>query len=135
MSPTLPPVLVEKDGKPQLQLGELMVEILTPGGEHGERIVLSVTVLVDLEIEVADGVVALKLGEPTVDMIVRENDWNVRNETLTNALVDAIPVDLLLALIGDLEFPLPTLGGIAVDRAEVGRDTSHAHTGIGLTLK
>lgn len=135
VSPTLPPVLVEKKGVPQLQLGELMVEILTPGGEHGERIVLSVTVLVDLEVRVVDGVVELSLGEPDVDMIVRENDWNVSNETLTNALVDAIPVDLLLALIGKLEFPLPSLGGISVDRAEVGRDSGGAHTGIGLTLK
>ncbi len=135
VNPVLPPVLVERDGRAQLQMGELEVEILTPGGEHGERIALAVNAFADVELAVQDGVAQLSLGEPTVDFIVRDTDWNARNETLTNLLEHAVPVDALLGTLGELSFPLPSLAGISVVRAEVDRDKSGAHTSIGLKLQ
>jgi len=131
----LPPVVVDRDGQLQAQIGELQVSILTPGGDYGNQLDLSVTIYVDLEIAILDGELVLELGDPEVLMMARDNDWNVSNETLTNLLAESLPIDLLLAMLGDFRFPLPTLGGLTLDRASVERDQSEIHSRVAIEMK
>lgn len=126
----LPPVLVEKDRGLQAQLGELLVTIDTPGGELGEHIVLSVSVLADVDMKVVNGVLKLDVGEPAIQLVVRDSDWGASNEATTTLLENTLPVDAFLALLGDIEFPLPELAGISVTQATVSRDASGVYTGI-----
>lgn len=128
----LPPVLVERGGKLQAQISELLVTIETPGGEIGEHLELALTVFLDVDPAVSNGVLALEFGEPEVTLIVRESDWGATNETTTALLEDKLPLDTLLALLGDFEIPLPVFAGIAVDRATTSR--SQTYTGVQITL-
>lgn len=132
----LPPVVVETaDGGLQAQIGELDVTILTPNGEMGERLDLSVTARIGLELTLKNGELALKLREPDVVLEVRGSDWGVSNETITNLLVDQLPIQVLLLLLGDFKFPLPELGGLSFRDATVGRDDSGVYTAIEVGLQ
>ena len=122
-SASLPPVIVESsDGNVQAQVTELLVTIDTPGGGLGDHIVIAMSLWVDLEMTIEDGALVLSLGEPTVVMDVRESDWGASNEATTNLLSDALPVDVILMMLGDISFPLPSLYGIAIDSGEAVRD-------------
>ena len=121
----LPPVLVQSPaGEPQVQLSEMLVTIDTPGGELGEHIVVAMSLWVDIEMVIEGGELVLSLGEPTIVMDVRESDWGASNEATTNLLEDALPIDVILTLLGDISFPLPELYGIAIDSGEAERDQS-----------
>jgi hypothetical protein len=72
----------------------------------------------------------MELGEPVLSLMVRENDWGAGNETVTNLLEHELPVDVLLALVGAIEIPMPTIGTIVLPDAAVGRDTSGVFTSI-----
>ena len=108
----LPPVVVEKNGGLELQLGELEVTLDTPGGELGDHLVASVNVFAPVEIYATDGVVKLDLGDPTLVMMVRESDWGADDVTITELLEVALPLDLLLGLL-NIEYPLPSLAFLA----------------------
>lgn len=122
-SASLPPVMVESDdGNVQAQVTELLVTIDTPGGGLGDHIVIAMSLWVEIELTIQDGALVLSLGEPTVVMDVRESDWGASNEATTNLLADALPVDVILALLGDISVPLPSLYGITIDSGEAERD-------------
>jgi hypothetical protein len=132
----LPPVIIERDGAPILQIGELRVTIDTPGGELGEHLVIALSGEVPLEITFEDGEVKLKLGTPDLKMMVRESDWNADNETTTALIEEKLPIDTLLILFGSFGFPIPSIGGLQIEGAAVVRDESAVHTRVdaGLSL-
>lgn len=130
----LPPVVVERDGELQAQIGELVVDIDTPGGALGDHIKASVNVFVGLEVEIEDGELVLALGDPELVLMVRENELGASNEAATNIVAQAIPIDALLLLLGDFSFPLPTLYGISIDKGTAERDESGVYTGIEIGL-
>lgn len=121
LTPGLPPVVVEKNGGLELQLGELEVTLDTPGGELGDHLVASVNVFAPVEIYATDGVVKLDLGDPTLVMMVRESDWGADDVTITELLEEALPLDLLLGLL-NIEYPLPSLAFLEVNTATTERD-------------
>ena len=130
----LPPVIVDREGHLQAELGELNLTLLTPGGDYGARLDLSLTVRVDLEITVEDGEIVLALGEPDIGIMVRDSDWNVSNETITNLLEDQLPIQTILMLLGDFRFPLPTVGGLSIGSASIERDLNTVHTRVAVDL-
>lgn len=131
----LPPVVVERDGKLQAQVGELMVTIDTPGGALGDYLTASVTAFVELEVKIEDGALVLALGEPDLTLMVRENALGASNETATSIVTQALPIDSLLLLLGDFSFPLPSLYGIVIDNGEAVRDESGVYTGLEIALE
>jgi hypothetical protein len=130
----LPPVIVDREGHLQAQLGELNLTLLTPGGDYGTRLDLSLDVLVDLEITLDAGELVLALGDPSIGIMVRDSDWNVSNETITNLLADQLPINTILMLLGDFRFPLPTVGGLSIGNATVERDANTIHTRVALHM-
>ncbi len=132
LSANLPPVAVEVDGGLQIQAGELIVDIHTPGGELGEFLQLAVSVFIDLDLTLVDGVAALELGEPELAMMVRDSDWGATDETTTRLIEEMLPLDSFMMLLGGLEFPLPSLAGLTIDEADLGRD---AGTGLHTSME
>jgi hypothetical protein len=135
INPTLPPVIVQKDGRLQAQMGELNLVIDTPGGQLGNHLEASVTAFIDLDVKVRDGVLKLALGHPEVVITVRDSDWGADNETVTNLLQQMLPVDAMIAMLGDIELPLPAIGNLSIDRATVSREESGTFTGVAVELQ
>lgn len=128
-SASLPPVLVESAaGLPQIQMSEMLVTIDTPGGDLGDHIVVAMSLWIEVEMVIEGGELVLSLGEPTIVMDVRESDWGASNESTTNLLADALPIDVILTLLGDISFPLPSLYGITVESGAADRDASGYYT-------
>jgi hypothetical protein len=131
----LPPVIVKNEaGELEAQIGELMVTIDTPDGELGHHLVASITMFAPLEIRIENNVLALELGDPVLHVTVRESDWGAENETVTNLLEEMLPIDTMLAMFGDFEFPLPALPGISVAAGEALRD-GDVHTNVTVDLQ
>ena len=122
VTPGLPPVIVEKDGKLELQVGELGVTILTPGGELGESLEASVNVFAPVEVYAQNGMLTLDIGDPELVIMVRDSDWGATDTTTTQLLEEVLPIDTLLALLGTIEFELPSLAFLTIDSASTGRD-------------
>lgn len=135
VSPSLPPVAVESAGGLQAQIAELVVTIDTPGGELGEHLVVAIAMFVDLEVGIEDSELVLTLGTPTLVMQVRESDWGASEETITRLLEENLPLDTLLALLGDIRVPIPSLYGIAIDTGTAARDADGVHTGLEVWLE
>ncbi len=120
---SLPPVMVQgADGNAQAQVSELLVTIDTPGGGLGNHIVVAMSLWVDTTMTIQDGALVLSLGTPTVVMDVRESDWGASNDATTNLLAQALPVNVILSLLGDISFPLPSLYGITIASGDAKRD-------------
>ena len=134
LRPDLPPVAVQVDGGLQIQAGELVVDIETPGGELGEYLQVAVAAFIDLELALENGVVALDIGTPELSLMVRESDWGASDETTTRLVEEMLPLDTFLALLGGLELPLPSLEGLTISSAELGRDRSGLHTSVEVEL-
>jgi hypothetical protein len=130
----LPPVIVEANNGLHAQLAELEITIETPGGEMGEYITLAVAAFIDVELRVSDSILKLDLGTPELELVVRDSDWGASNEATTGLLEEMLPVDLLTSLLGEIEFPIPELGGLVIDHATVQRDSSGVHTGVKVSL-
>ncbi len=130
----LPPVVVEREGELEVQFGELDVEILTPGGALGERLLVSVTAWVEIDPEVVDGRLGLDAGETELVVSVRESDWGATSESTTN-LIEAVLPFTIGDLIDSVGFDLPTFEQLAVETAGVDRDPSGVHTRAGLYLQ
>jgi hypothetical protein len=131
----LPPVVVQDEGgNLEAQLGEVYIIIDMEGSDLGTHLELALAVNVDVDIDVVDGVIDVGLGTPELDIMVRDSDWGASNEAVSALLVDVLPIDLILSLIGDLTFPLPELPGLTVD-ANAGRDGNGTHTAVRLSLR
>lgn len=131
----LPPVVIAREGELQAQIGELEVTILTPRGDMGERLELAAALFIELDLTVKNGELALGLVEPQVQIMVRDSDWSVSNETITEILTEQLPIDTLLLLVGNLRFPLPSLGDITIQGAEVSRENTGVFTEVAVDLR
>ena len=134
VSASLPPVIVESEGGLQVQLGELSIILETPGGELGERVELDIAAFVDLEMALEGNKIALEMGTPELVMAVRESDWGSSNEALTALIEEMLPIELLLATLGALEFELPEFDGLSFGDTEVERSNSGFHTDVEIQL-
>ncbi|MCA9493730.1 MAG: hypothetical protein KC621_27545 [Myxococcales bacterium] len=132
----LPPVWLERDGEARLQLGEIAVEVDTPGGQYGEHLELVMSLDARAEL-VFDGVVAgvaLSRGE----VVMRLAGASVGNEPLA-AKLDQLQTAFGLA-IGtmneDLQAPLSDLlgEGVVLPALSFGRDPGHLGTTLDLTM-
>ncbi len=130
----LPPVLVQKDGAPRLQVGEWLLRVETPDGDNGEYVDFACALSAAIDLEIADGSLLGTVTDPQVSYIVRGTDWTARHETITRLVEGSLPVEDLLALLGTLEFPLPTIGTFTFDDAAITRDASGASTTLALDL-
>lgn len=130
----LPPVLVEVDGKPQLQVAELMVAIETPDGELGTRLLIAAAAFIDVEIVHEDGELKLQMGEVELSLMVRDSDWGASNEAVTALVEEMLPLDTLLALVGNLAFPVPEIQGLSLQNVKVGRDVGGDHISMTASL-
>lgn len=131
----LPPVVVQdEDGNLEAQLGEVGIIIDMEGSDLGSHLEIALAVNVDVDIDVVDGLLDVSLGTPVLDIAVRDSDWGASNEAVGGLLVDVLPIDLILSLIGDLTFPLPELPGLTLD-ADAGRDGNGTHTAVRLSLR
>ena len=135
VSAMLPPVVVERDGELQAQMGELIVNIDTPGGALGDHLQAAVNAFVPLEVLVEDGALTLKLGTPEVVLMVRESSMGATDEEMTSLVEKMLPIDLLFSLLGDFSFPLPALYGLSIDGGSAERDESGVYTGLEVSLK
>jgi hypothetical protein len=130
----LPPVLIQGDDGLELQLGELIVEIETPGGDNGDFLEIAVGGKIGLEVALSGGALGLDLGSPELAIMVRDNGWGASDESITNILEEELPIDVLLALVGNIEIPMPTLGELTIPDAEVGRDEAGVFTTIDMNF-
>jgi hypothetical protein len=135
VSAQLPPVVVERDGELQAQMGELVVDIDTPGGALGDHLKASVNAFANIDVVVEDGALVLELGTPEVVIMVRESTMGASDEEMTVLVEKTLPFDLLFSLLGDFSFPLPSLYGIAIDEGSADRDRSGVYTGLEVSLK
>ena len=127
----LPPVVVEKNGKLELQLAGLDISIATPGGEMGEYCNMRVAAVMDLEIGLGDGAIKLKPIVKDTYMYVYDSDWGPNPYTTTQIVEEMIPMELMLGLMGDLEVPLDALADLNLDfEIDMTRNDSGAHTNL-----
>ncbi len=130
----LPPVVVEKDGKIIAQIAELGVIVDLDDSELGEHLEVSVSAEIALEISVEDGLLVLALGTPDLVLSVRDSDWGASNDTITRLVEETLPLDLLLALLGDFEVELPSLYGMVIEEGDAERDAGGYHTDVELGI-
>jgi hypothetical protein len=130
----LPPVMVEKDGKTMAQVGEMLVTIKTDDSDLGSFLDIALSAEVELELTVQDSMLSVEMGEPSIVMVVRDSDWGASNEATTELVEESLPLDLILALLGNIEFELPSLYGVAITEGTVDRDRSGYFTNITLGL-
>jgi len=131
----LPPLIGQERGRLQISVGEFAVDLETPGGELGDYLNLAVDLEIDCAPTTHDGVLDLDLGEPQVDMMVRENDWGATEESTTNLIEAMLPLDSLIGVLGSVEIPLPSIDGSKPIDTKILRDESGAHTVVGLDLE
>lgn len=133
---SLPPMVTQWGDRLQLRIGELGVEILTPDGELGERLQMALGLDIDLDPRTQHGVMALGMGEPAVNLMVREADWGASEEATTNLMEGMLPIAELLAPLNALEIPMPEFdAGGGVRSIDVLRDPSRSHTNVLVELE
>lgn len=130
----LPPAIVEVDGTLRAQLGELRVRLDTVDGENGSYVIMAVGGHVDLVLQVVDGVLTVGFGDKDLRLTVRDTDWTGSLVQVTEQIEGILPLEVALSLLTDIEFPLPTMAGLAVDQATVTRDASGFHTDVAVEL-
>jgi hypothetical protein len=67
--------------------------------------------------------------------MVRDSDWGASEEAITRVLEENLPIDALLSLIQDFEYPIPSFSGVEVRTVDLQRDGGAMHTNISVTLK
>jgi hypothetical protein len=130
----LPPVLIQDGQDAVLQFGEMEVTLDTPGGDNGNHLVAVAAGQVPLDLELVDQNLTMKLGDPVLTLMVRDSDWGATDETVTDLLTSQLPVATLLALVGDIEIPMPSLAGITLPDASIDRDDGGLSTTVHFNL-
>jgi hypothetical protein len=130
----LPPVLVQNGADTELQVGELQVRLEAYDSADFTYIDLALAAKVPVDLEVQGGALTIAMGAAQLDFVVRDSDWDVDHDWLTETLAANLPVDVLLAALGPLEIELPELGGFVLTDAAIDRDATGAHTNIHVDL-
>ncbi len=133
-NPGLPPVLVEVDGATQLQVGEMDIDIMTPGFEPGNYIKLRVAANVNVEIQFDAGFIRHDLNAMNMNIDVVETNWNTDKESLIALMNALITPELLLGAVEDIEIEIPSIPGIEIDGATIHRESTGLHTGLLLNI-
>ncbi|MEL6342101.1 MAG: hypothetical protein AAFV53_03140 [Myxococcota bacterium] len=123
LSASLPPVVVPADDpdKLQLQIGALQIELLTPGGQYGERLVLDVATTADVGVLIEGQTLSLALGAVDVQLAAREHDWGASDEAVARLFEALLPIDILLGAVSEVAFELPDFAGLTIEQATVSR--------------
>ncbi len=135
VSAKLPPVLVQGADGLEAQAAELIVDIDTPDGEFGTHLQIAAAMAAGVDLSYADGEVALDLGEVALTLMVRESDWGASNEAVTQLVEEMLPIDVMLALLGNLSFPIPSIDGLELQSVDIGRASTGVHTAITANLR
>lgn len=130
----LPPVLVQRGDSAVVQFGAWSVRIDTPDGDNGGFLVADFAGEIPTHIRFEDGVLGFELGEPELALMVRDSDWSGTKEALTDLLEEDLPIGLMLGVVNNLEIPVPTIGGLQIPDAAIGRDASETYTSIDMDL-
>jgi len=130
----LPPVLVQKGAETELQVGELQARLSTPSNPNFTFIDLALSALVPVDLEVVDGSLTVALGEPALQFVVRDTDWNLDRSAITQLLEEELPIDALLASLGVLAIELPEIAGVTLENASIERDPSGVFTNVAAEL-
>lgn len=117
----LPPVVIGQGKDIVAQIAELNVTVDLDDSELGSHLELAVNVEIPLDLSIESGVLALGLGDPALTLAVRDNDWGASNDTITRLVEESLPLDLLLALLGDFTVELPALYGMVVEEGTAAR--------------
>jgi hypothetical protein len=133
----LPPVAIEKKGGLELQAGEIIVDLNTPGGGLGNHTQLALKLTAGVDMAVRNGELSIAIEDADLVITVRETDWGRggSTEAVTTMLEGKLPVAMLLEMAGDLAFELPSLAGVVVSDADVDRNDSGVHTDITVNLQ
>jgi len=107
----LPPVFHPVDGEPRIEFGELDVLLETPDGTPGEHTQVWLAGHVLLTPRLTASQMTLDLATPSVMSMVRESDWSTDTLEASRLFDETVPMDLVFALLGDIELPLPDLSG------------------------
>ena len=67
--------------------------------------------------------------------MVRDSDWGASPEAITRLLEANLPIETMLSLIRDFEYPIPSYAGLEVSNASVGRDGTGLYTTVSVSLK
>jgi len=132
MEAHLPPVVVEKNGQIELQIGELELDIYTPGFTLGENISLRLHASAQLDVGFENGALKPLLGEFTLNPDVTDTDWGQDEESIVNLIHSLAPK--LLGAFEDISIELPTIDGISIDDVGMERAETGKHTGLSLNI-
>jgi len=132
LEPSLPAVVVEGDAALKLQVGALDVMVETPGGQFGDYLNLTMGAEVPLSVVARDELLVLEIGEPVLDFVVQDADWGEASTgSITLVLEALLSPEVVLAMVGELSFPIPTLGdSVVIDTVEVDLGDGDYHTGV-----
>ena len=130
----LAPVVVEREGQLQVQIAELEVNLIAPGSGFGDELSFAAAAWVDLTPQIVDGLLTLKIGKAETKVQVRGTSTIASAEALTTVLEDALPINLMLALVEDIAIPIPDFAGITVASATAERDAAGFHTHINIDI-
>ena len=132
LEPLLPAVVVEGDAALNVQVGALNVMVETPGGEFGDYLNLTMGAEVPLSVVARDDLLVLEIGEPVLDFVVQDADWGEASTgSITLVLEALLSPEVILAMVGELSFPIPTLGdSVVLDTVEVDLGDGDYHTGV-----
>jgi hypothetical protein len=135
MSSALPPVWLERDGLARLQLGEMALNVETPGGSYGERVELMIALDARAEIVVSGETAGVVLSEASVHM--RAVGESAENAALKEALPTLVAAfGLGIGVVNEqLSFPLTDLlGGLVLPELAFERDPSGLGTRVQLSV-
>jgi hypothetical protein len=137
IKPGLPPVMIERGGVLNLEVGEINVFIDTPGGDFGDHLEATISGSIPVEIIGEDGELQIDLGEPNLAFMVRDSDWGAAsNESITNMLSVMLSPTLIMAAVGEISFPLPSLtDSLEIKSVKVDVGEEQFNTGIRINLK
>jgi len=135
-SAPLPPVVVSREDAFVVEIGGMVVDIATPGGVYGESLVLTVVADIPLSAVGRDGEIVLEMGEPEIQFSVKSSDWGAAStESITGLLTKMLSPEVVVALMGELSFPIPSFGDmIQVDEVGVSAGGGDFHTHLDVSF-
>ena len=54
---------------------------------------------------------------------------------MTQLVEEMLPIDVMLALLGNVSFPIPSIDGLELESVDIGRASTGVHTAITADLR
>jgi len=128
----MPPVVVHQNGELRLQLGEMVLELSTPGGLLGDHATIVLSGSGRAALGLGDSSLSLRADEPDLEVFVRENDWKMSAAEASEKLVEMLPMDLIVDHFRKVEIPFFSLPGMEGSDLQLTRTAQGTQTSIGL---